>query len=108
MEHGLNLRHFPGKNKTVIKAILQLIRLPNLLIVAFTQCLIRYCLIDPFLKVNNFSLQLSDFYFFILVLSTLLITAAGYAINDYFDTRTDRLNKPERVVIDRKISRGQP
>lgn len=63
-------------------------------------------MIDPFLKVNNFHLQLSDFSFFLLILSTMLIAAAGYTINDYFDTKTDRLNKPGRVVIDRTISRG--
>lgn len=67
--------------------------------------MIRYCVIDPFLRINNFELQLSTFNFLLLVFSTLLITAAGYTINDYFDTKTDRLNKPDRVVIDSKISR---
>ena len=88
-----------------MKAILQLIRLPNLIIVVLTQCLIRYCVIEPFLRVNNFELQFSDFSFLLLVLSTVLITAAGYTINDYFDTKTDRLNKPKKVVIDKVISR---
>ena len=65
----------------------------------------RYMVIDSFLKVNGFHLQLSNLHFFFLVLSTVLIAAAGYAINDYFDTLPDRLNKPEKVVIDATISR---
>ena len=51
----------------------------------------RWCIISPFLELNHFSLQLDWFHFLILVLSTVFIAAAGYIINDYFDTRTDRL-----------------
>jgi len=90
----------------VIKAFIKLLRLPNLLIIAVTQYMMRYFIIGPFLAVNNFELQFTNFHFFLLVLSTVLIAAAGYTINDYFDTKTDRLNKPERVVIDKVISRG--
>jgi 4-hydroxybenzoate polyprenyltransferase len=61
--------------------------------------------IDPFLAINGFNLQLSNLNFTLLVLATILIAAGGYAINDYFDTKTDRVNKPDRVVIDRKVSR---
>lgn len=35
----------------------------------------------------------------------MLIAAAGYIINDYFDIRTDKINKPERVIIGNHISR---
>ncbi len=89
----------------MIGAIARLIRLPNLIIIAVTQYLIRYMIINSFLQLNGFELQLDNFHFALLVLSTLLIAAGGYAINDYFDTQPDRLNKPEKVVIDKKISR---
>ena len=85
--------------------ILKLIRIQNLIIVAITQYLMRYAIIEPILKINNFELQLSNFNFFILVFSTVLLTAAGYVINDYFDTKTDSLNRPESVVVGRKIGR---
>ena len=84
---------------------LKLIRIPNLIIVAVTQYLMRYAIIEPIIKVNNFELQLSNINFFILVLSTVLLTAAGYVINDYFDTKTDTLNRPGSVVVGRKIGR---
>lgn len=86
-------------------ALLRLIRFQNLLIIAATQYIIRYCIIYPFLKINKFSLQLDNLHFFLLVLSTVLIAAAGYVINDYFDTGTDRLNRPDKVVIDRSVHR---
>lgn len=65
----------------------------------------RFCIIKPFLKLNGFYLQLDNFHFFLLVLTTVLIAAAGNIINDYFDIRTDKINKPERVVIGNQISR---
>jgi 4-hydroxybenzoate polyprenyltransferase len=65
----------------------------------------RYLVVNPILQLNGFELQLSGFHFLLLVLSALFITAAGYVINDYFDTKTDMLNRPETVLIGRKISR---
>ena len=94
----------PSTGKLMI-ALLRLIRFNNLLIIALTQYIMRYCIIAPFLKINNFNLQLSDFHFFLLVFSTILIAASGYVINDYFDTGTDMLNRPDKVVIDKHISR---
>ncbi len=86
-----------------VNAFLKLIRIKNLVIIIVTQYIMRYCIIVPFLKINSFSLQLNNFHFFLLVLATVLIAAAGYVINDYFDTRTDRLNRPDEVVIDTQI-----
>ncbi len=88
-----------------ITAFLRLIRYKNLLVVALTQYLMRYAIISPILGINGFELQLGEFHFFLLVIATLLITAAGYVINDYFDTRTDMLNRPEKVVIGLQIPR---
>ena len=44
---------------------------------------------------------------FMLSLSTMLIAAAGYIINDYFDIRIDTLNKPREVILDHAIPRKQ-
>lgn len=89
----------------MVKAIAKLIRLPNLIIIAVTQILMRHMIISPFLKLNSFKLQLNEFHFVLLVLATVCIAAAGYAINDYFDTRPDRVNRPRKVVIDTQVSR---
>jgi 4-hydroxybenzoate polyprenyltransferase len=100
-------------------AFFRLIRLPNLLIIAFTQYMVRWCLLYPGLQaleqhVGHYCLelpseglhfQISDFDFFMLCLSTVMIAAAGYIINDYFDVKIDRINKPSQIVIDKSIKR---
>lgn len=79
---------------------LKLIRYQNLLMLAFMQVLFRY----SFLKQQNIPLALSDWQYGLLVLSTVLIAAAGYVINNIFDVETDRINKPNDVIIGKGIS----
>jgi 4-hydroxybenzoate polyprenyltransferase len=83
-------------------AFLKLIRIQNLLIIAFTQYMVRWCLILP---LTGKDMTLGEFHFFLLSLSTVLIAAAGYIINDYFDVKIDKVNKPERMVIDKGVKR---
>ncbi|MDP2385873.1 MAG: geranylgeranylglycerol-phosphate geranylgeranyltransferase [Bacteroidota bacterium] len=104
-----------NQTKTILQnpliAFLKLIRFENILIVVITQYLIRYCVIDSllFYKTDTYfqklSLQLTPFTFFLLTLSTALIAAAGYIINDYFDLKTDKINHPDTVVLDKTIKR---
>jgi 4-hydroxybenzoate polyprenyltransferase len=95
----------------MITDFLKLIRFKNLLMVAALQYLLLYCLIIPYLK-YHYSLilgiymtpQLSNLDFFFLVMATVLITAAGYVINDYFDLSIDMINHPQNVILGKKIS----
>lgn len=57
-----------------------------------------------FLDLQNISLGLKDWQFILLVLSTVLIAAAGYVINNIFDQETDNYNKPKNVVVGKTIS----
>jgi 4-hydroxybenzoate polyprenyltransferase len=50
------------------------------------------------------TLQFPWYDFVILVFATLLITAGGYVINDYFDIKTDLINRGE-VIVGTKIPR---
>ena len=84
---------------------LRLVRIHNLFIIALVQYLMRWSIIYPILRINNYELQISDFHFFLLVLSTIFFAAAGYIINDYFDRKTDTFNRPKKVLIGRKIDR---
>lgn len=88
-----------------LKAFLKLIRFQNLLIIAATQYMMRFFIVEPILAVNGFVPQLDHLHFFLLVFSSMSITAAGYVINDYFDMKTDLLNRPATVIVGRKISR---
>jgi len=90
-----------------IKAFIKLIRFNNLVVIALTMLVTRYCMMQPILAVRHpdMQLQLSHVDFFLLIASTLLIAAAGYIINDYFDVKTDRINKPEKLYIDNGVKR---
>lgn len=90
-----------------LRSIFTLVRFPNLVIIAATQYAIRYLIMEPLLPTSEFELQFGDLQFFLLVLSTVFIAAAGYIINDYFDTRTDMINKPSRVVVGVEVERRQ-
>ncbi|MCU0379344.1 MAG: geranylgeranylglycerol-phosphate geranylgeranyltransferase, partial [Bacteroidales bacterium] len=58
---------------------------------------------DP-LVVTRMTFQLGWIDFVVLVVSTVLITAAGYVINDYFDIRTDLINRG-RIIVGNTITR---
>lgn len=82
---------------------LQLIRWKNLVIVFLTQLLAWACVILPIKGYSNIPLLLSSEYFLLLSLSTVLIAAAGYIINDYFDIKIDIINRPEKLVLEKRI-----
>ncbi len=83
-------------------AWLNLVRWKNLLIIFLTQLLAWWCVI-----LRTEPRVLNTFNFLLLALSTILIAAAGYIINDYFDIKIDLVNKPKKVVLDRIIPRKQ-
>ncbi|HNX66623.1 MAG TPA: geranylgeranylglycerol-phosphate geranylgeranyltransferase [Bacteroidales bacterium] len=107
------MKHIPGNS---ISDFLRLIRFQNLLIVALTMILMRYAILRPLL--NAFQVEMIDnpgilvpmvlqtkwYDFFILVVSTVFITAAGYVINDYFDIRTDLINRGS-IIVGNTVSR---
>jgi 4-hydroxybenzoate polyprenyltransferase len=88
-----------------IYSLFKLIRYPNLVFIILTQCGVQYFIILPALHEYGLESNISPLDFSLLVLSTVLIAAAGYIINDYFDVQIDRINKPERVYIDKTVSR---
>ncbi len=54
---------------------------------------------------SNYSFLLKPTQFFLLVISTLLIAAGGYIINDIEDVKIDKLNKPvKKQIVGRQIS----
>ncbi|MFN3317023.1 MAG: geranylgeranylglycerol-phosphate geranylgeranyltransferase, partial [Raineya sp.] len=71
--------------------------------IGFTQYLIKIFFIDA--PVTSFWEHFTDFKFFCLSSSTILVAAAGYIVNDYYDIKIDLINKPERVVVGSVIKR---
>jgi 4-hydroxybenzoate polyprenyltransferase len=83
-------------------AVFKLIRLGNLVMIGGAQYLVRIFLIGP---KENWLEILIDPHLITLALSTVLIAAAGYIINDYYDVKIDTINKPDRVVLGQVIKR---
>lgn len=79
--------------------IYKLLRLPNLIIVAVTQYILYIYLIAPIFKKNLLSGSFNDLEFLLFVLTTLCITSTGYIINDIYDVETDKINKPQKRII---------
>ncbi len=87
----------------LLAAFFQLVRWPNLFFVALTQCLYYGCLFNA--VAPTYSLKADLWMFFLLVLASVLIAAAGYIINDYFDQQIDKINKPQKVIVGKIIHR---
>jgi len=78
-------------------ALFHLARFWNLVIIGLAQYFTSYFLIGAH--------TVRDWRLLLLSASTMMIAAAGYIINDYYDIKIDLINKPERVVIGRGITR---
>ncbi|MBV9963223.1 MAG: geranylgeranylglycerol-phosphate geranylgeranyltransferase [Parafilimonas sp.] len=89
----------------LLTAFFRLIRWPNLIFIAITQLLFMYCVLQPLLAASNKKPSLNPGHFFLLIISSVFIAAAGYIINDYFDLNIDRINKPKRLIVQKIISR---
>ncbi len=101
-----------------MKSFLELIRWKNILIVILTMVLMRYAVIGSVISKISVVLTNGDgsevpmvlqfpwYHFAILVAATVMITAGGYVINDYFDIRTDLINRGE-VIVGTKVPRRQ-
>src|SRR5258706_11391690 len=88
-----------SSHKNFVQSLLKLTRFWNLLIIASAQYFTAAYLIglrtEVFFNVS----------FFLLCSSTVLIAAGGYIINDYYDVKIDFINKPDRVVVGKGITR---
>jgi 4-hydroxybenzoate polyprenyltransferase len=71
--------------------------------IALIQMLFRYIYFPAFLVET----ALSNLNFSILVFTTLIIAAAGYIMNDIYDIEADIINKPNKVLVHRKVSKSK-
>jgi 4-hydroxybenzoate polyprenyltransferase len=88
----------------MLKNILSITRAGNLMIICLIFLMVRHTIILPFLGADASESSLSNTQFLLLMLSTVLIAAGGYVINDIFDTGTDQINRPESNKVGNGIS----
>jgi 4-hydroxybenzoate polyprenyltransferase len=89
-------------------AFFRLIRWPNLGFIILCQWLFFYVVVRSlFVEEIFFYRAFSPFLFYQLMGASVLIAAAGYVINDYFDINIDHINKPEKVLVGKIFKRRQ-
>jgi 4-hydroxybenzoate polyprenyltransferase len=88
----------------LITAFFRLIRWPNLFFIVLTQVLFYYSVIEP-LAAKGINPLFGRRYLLLIIIASVLIAAAGYIINDYFDLNIDQVNKPAKLVVDKIIKR---
>ena len=79
---------------------IKLIRPLNLLIIILIQCIIKFFLINQFILES----ALNNINFTLFLTSTILISAAGYIINDIYDEKMDEINKNHKRIINKNIN----
>ena len=93
--------------KSNIISLFRLIRWKNLLFIPLTILLMEKMIVVPILNKAQYYEQLSNLTIILLIISTTLIAAAGYIINDYFDIKIDNINRPDKLIISRDISKNR-
>ena len=85
-----------------MRHFVRLIRPINIAIIMITMIGCAY-----YIHTTNYFqfVRFNAFHFTLLIVSTVLIAAAGNIINDYFDIKADKINKPDRVVIGKFIKK---
>lgn len=89
----------------VVGAFLKMIRLPNLFFIILTQVLFHVTILDKILWPVGIRPAIDGLEFIFLAVASVLIAAAGYIINDYFDINIDSVNKPASNVVDKIVNR---
>lgn len=97
-------RHPLSSKRGNFAGLVRLARPLNLVISAGTLMALRYGWMHRWSPEGSFTrLPLIDFLMGTLVV--VLLMAAGNLINAYFDTTEDRINKPQRAIVDRLVKR---
>lgn len=85
-----------------MKHFLQLFRVVNLFIIVVTMVGVAFFVMRSN-RVHYIEFNALDYG--LLVLTTVIIAAAGNLINDYFDVKADRVNRPKRLIITRHLKK---
>ena len=91
--------------KETLRDIARLIRWQNLLFLAILMWTLEKWVVVPLLYTFGLPEVLPPLILWLLIIATILIAAGGYVINDYFDIKIDRINRPDRVIVGETMSK---
>ena len=92
------------KNKLLLLKVLSLfsvVRGYNLLMIVLAQYLASIYILAPNLPLRK---VIFDVNLFVIVIASMLVIAAGYIINNFYDAEKDLINKPRKSMLDRLVS----
>lgn len=89
-----------------MQAYIKIVRPVNLLFIAIIQLIMQYTVIIPIMQTYGFGTEVKDLRLFLLIASTIFIAAGGYALNDYFDIKIDKINRPAKQIAGKEIQRS--
>lgn len=84
---------------------MRLLRWGNVLFLGALIWVMEKWVATPVLREAGFGEQLPWYVTLLLMCAAMLIGAGGYVINDYFDVKIDRINRPDEVVVTRSVSK---
>jgi len=82
-------------------SLLSVVRGYNILIIVIAQYLAAIFIFAPRLRLKDVILNLN---LYLIVLATICVIAAGYIINNFYDTQKDFINRPEKHKLDNIVS----
>lgn len=85
--------------------IIKLTRLPLLLLVVAIQLVTHYCIVEPMINHADGEVQMGTLPLTLCVLATVFTALGGFFVNDYFDVKIDRINRPITRIVDLFVSR---
>ena len=85
--------------------IMRLVRWSNLLFLAALVWLMEKWVAAPVLYRAAFGEQLPWYILLLLILAVVFLAAGGFVINDYFDVKIDRINRPDELIVTRTVSK---
>lgn len=85
--------------------IFRLVRWSNLLFLGALIGLMEKWVAVPVLNNAAYGEILPGYLLVLIGAAVVLIAAGGYVINDYFDVKIDRINRPDSVIVTRSISK---
>ena len=86
---------------------LRLVRWSNLLFLGILIWVLEKWVCVPILDAAYFGEVLPWWILWLLILAVVCTAAAGYVINDYFDVKIDRINRPEQLIVTQSVSKEQ-
>lgn len=92
------------KNRLFLLKVLSLfsvVRGYNILIIALAQYLASIYILAPDRPLRDVVFDLN---LFLIVLASVMVIAAGYIINNFYDAEKDLINKPNKSFLDRLVS----